>query len=79
LREWLSSGEVQRVRGLGLADDVLNSAFEIVSRKARRDEAMLALRVPGAAGRGASLLADTPHRGRSAASLPPAQYRVGDH
>ena len=38
LREHLSSGEVQRVRGLGLADDVLNSAFETVSRKARREQ-----------------------------------------
>lgn len=47
LRDRLSSGEVQRARGLGLADDVLNSAFETVLRKARRDEAMLAIRVPG--------------------------------
>ena len=38
LRERLSSGEVQRVRGLGLADDVLNSAFETVSRKVGRYE-----------------------------------------
>ncbi len=38
LRDSLSSGEVQRVRGLGLADDVFNSAFETVSRKARRED-----------------------------------------
>ena len=36
LRERLSSGQVQRVRGLGLADDVFDSAFETVSRMARR-------------------------------------------
>ena len=51
LRDRLVSGEVQRVRGLGLADEILNSAFETVSRKARRDEAMLAFRVPSAANR----------------------------
>ncbi|MEO8385104.1 MAG: DUF1631 family protein [Betaproteobacteria bacterium] len=37
LRHRLSSGEIQRVRGLGLADDVFNSAFEAVSRKTRRE------------------------------------------
>ena len=36
LRERLSSGQVQQVRGLGLADDVFNIAFETVSRMARR-------------------------------------------
>ena len=49
LRERLSSGELQQVRGLGLADEVLNSAFEIVSRKSRREEAMLATRVSSGA------------------------------
>ena len=51
LRERLASGEVKRVRGLGLADEILNGAFETVSRKARREETMLAIRVPNVANR----------------------------
>ena len=47
LRERLSSGEIHRVRGLGLADDVLNSAFETVSRKARQEEVLPATRGSG--------------------------------
>jgi hypothetical protein len=39
LHEKLLSGEARRVSGLGLADEVLKSAFETVSRKARRAEA----------------------------------------
>ncbi|MCY7387821.1 MAG: DUF1631 domain-containing protein, partial [Burkholderiales bacterium] len=46
LRQRLSSGEVQRVRGLGLADDVFNSAFETVSRKARREDNIRNIRPP---------------------------------
>lgn len=46
LHDRLSSGEIQHVRGLGLADDVFNSAFETVSRKARRDEAVLTVHGP---------------------------------
>jgi hypothetical protein len=41
LRASLASGETQRVRGLGLADEVINDAFEVVSRKARRSEAAM--------------------------------------
>ncbi len=54
LRLKLASGEVQRVRGLGLADDVLDGAFKTVSRKARREEAVRAMQVPNSASRGAS-------------------------
>ena len=46
LCEHLASGEVQRVRGLGLADDVLNSAFETVSRKVRRENNIHDIRRP---------------------------------
>jgi hypothetical protein len=49
LAERLASGAVQRVRGLGLADDVLNGAFETVSRKVRQDGAVLAARSIGIA------------------------------
>ena len=56
LRERLLSGEVQRVRGLGLADDVLNSAFETVSRKARRDEAAREVRLPDPANHAVAIL-----------------------
>lgn len=38
LRASLASGDTERVRGLGLADQVINDAFEVVSRKARRGE-----------------------------------------
>lgn len=38
LRASLASGDIERVRGLGLADEVINDAFEVVSRKARRSE-----------------------------------------
>ena len=38
LRASLASGDIERVRGLGLADEIINSAFEVVSRKARRSE-----------------------------------------
>ncbi len=38
LRASLASGDMQRVRGLGLADEVFNDAFEAVSREARRNE-----------------------------------------
>ena len=48
LRTSLASGETQRVRGLGLADDIINGAFEVVSRKARRNEVAL----PSTAGQG---------------------------
>jgi hypothetical protein len=41
LRASLASGETQRVRGLGLADEVINDAFEVVSRMARRAEAAM--------------------------------------
>lgn len=48
LRASLASGDIERVRGLGLADEVINSAFEVVSRKARRSELTTAPRqVPG--------------------------------
>ena len=47
LRERLASGSVQRVRGLGLADDVLNGAFETVSRKVRHGGSVLAARSIG--------------------------------
>ncbi|MEO8103916.1 MAG: DUF1631 family protein [Betaproteobacteria bacterium] len=56
LRERLASGEVHLVRGLGLADEVVNGAFETVSRKARREEATLAHHSPSAANRNASEL-----------------------
>ena len=55
LRERLSSGAVQRVRGLGLADEVFNKAFETVSRKARRDDAGLAIDTVGVVTTDASL------------------------
>ncbi len=47
LAERLESGSVQRVRGLGLADEVLSNAFETVSRKVRHDGSVLAARSIG--------------------------------
>ena len=72
----LASGEVQRVRGLGLADEVLNSAFETVSRKARREEAQLAVGVPSAANRNASLTGVSHHWGHSSSLPAPVQRLV---
>lgn len=73
LHQRLSSGEVHRVRGLGLADDVLSGAFETVSRKARREEAMLANRVPSAASRDASIMELNHQWGHSAPVSPPVR------
>lgn len=73
LRQRLLSGEVQRVRGLGLADELVNGAFETVSRKARREEAMLAKSSPSAANRVASIAGTSHHWGPSATSYPPTQ------
>ena len=56
LRARLSSGEVQRVRGLGLVDEVLNGAFATVSRKARREGSLSVMRVPTIAGNGALIM-----------------------
>ena len=56
LRARLSSGEVQRVRGLGLVDEVLNGAFATVSRKARREKSLSVMRVPTIAGNGAFIM-----------------------
>ncbi len=47
LGERLASGSVQRVRGLGLADEVLSGAFETVSRKVQHDGSVLAARSIG--------------------------------
>ncbi len=73
LRERLASGEVQRVRGLGLADEILNSAFETVTRKARREEALLAARAPSAANRDASNREATHQWGPLSQTTPPHQ------
>ena len=51
LLERLESGDVQPVRSLGLADEMMNSAFETVSRKVRLEEAKQASGVPSAANR----------------------------
>jgi hypothetical protein len=73
LHDRLSSGEAQRVRGLGLADDVLNDAFETVSHQTRREQANVAMRTPGAAHRDALSL-DMAHQWGSAAPVsPPAR------
>ncbi|MEP7155815.1 MAG: DUF1631 family protein [Betaproteobacteria bacterium] len=40
----LSVGEIRRARGLGLADDLMNDAFETISRKTRREESSIATR-----------------------------------
>lgn len=60
LRERLSSGELQRVRGLGLADDMLNCAFETVSRKARREDNIRNIRPPHRNNPAASIIATAP-------------------
>lgn len=38
LRASLAAGDTLRVRGLGLADEIINDAFEVVLRKVRRSE-----------------------------------------
>lgn len=74
LRTRLLSAEVHRVRGLGLTDELINGAFETVSRKARRDEAMLAKSLPSATNRMASATGVSHRWAPSAtASPPPAQ------
>lgn len=73
LRALLQSGEVQRVRGLGLADELINDAFETVSRKARRDEALLARSLPSAANRVAAVTGVSHRWGPSATAFPPVK------
>ena len=75
LRKRLSSGEVLRVRGLGLADQVLNGAFETVTRKSRREAARLANRAPSAANRDASAPGVTHHWGPPVPPISSAQIR----
>jgi hypothetical protein len=63
LKERLSSGEMRRVRGLGLADEVVDGAFRTASRKARREESRNVTSVPVSANRKTATVDVSHHRG----------------